>query len=209
MTVEIWSDIACPFCYIGKRRFEGALERFEGKENVKIVWRSFQLDPELETDPNIPAADSLAAKKGWSKAQAEQAMRYTTEMASGEGLSYRFDRLVVANTFDAHRLAHLAGQFGKQNEAEERLFNAYFCEGKNIADHETLLEIGVALGLDAENVKETLASEAFAEAVLQDIHTAQQLQIRGVPFFVFDRKYAVSGAQEGDMFLQAFRQADV
>ncbi|MBK8567296.1 MAG: DsbA family oxidoreductase [Saprospiraceae bacterium] len=206
MTVEIWSDIACPFCYIGKRRFERALAQFEGKNEVAVTWRSFQLDPTLETDPSISAVASLAEKKGWSLEQTHQAQAYVTQMAAGEGLAYYFDKQVVANTFDAHRLTHFAKQHGKQLEAEEAIFHAYFTEGKNIADHDALAEIGAAIGLDPVAVRAALASDAHVDGVGEDIQLAQQFGISSVPFFVFDRKYAVSGAQEVGAFLQVMER---
>jgi predicted DsbA family dithiol-disulfide isomerase len=207
MTVEIWSDIACPFCYIGKRRFERALAQFEGKDQVEITWRSFQINPDLVTEPNTAAAESLAKNKGWTLDQARQAQAHVAQMAAGEGLAYDFDGQVVANTFDAHRFTHFAKQHGKQIEAEEALFAAHFTEGKNIADHDVLAGLGAAIGLDPLAVKAALASEDFADRVVEDILLARQFGISSVPFFVFDRKYAVSGAQEAGMFLQAFENA--
>ncbi len=209
MTIEIWSDIACPFCYIGKRRFERALAQFEGKDEVSVTWRSFQLDPTLETDPSISAVESLAEKKGWSLEQTRQAQAYVTQMATGEGLAYDFDRQVVANTFDAHRFTHFAKQHGKQIEAEEAIFHAYFTQGKNIADHGTLAELGAAIGLDPVAVRAALASDAHADGVGEDLQLARQFGISSVPFFVFNRKYAVSGAQEVGAFLQVLEQARV
>lgn len=207
MTVEIWSDIACPFCYIGKRRFERALEQFEGHAQVDVVWRSFQLDPDLKTDPGVDAAASLAARKGWSLEQTRQAQARVAQMAAGEGLDYHFERQIIANTFDAHRLLHLAKAYGKQNEVKEALFAAHFIEGKNIADAGVLTELGTALGLDAAEITAALASGDHADGVAQDIRLARDFGIQGVPFFVFDRKYAVSGAQEVGAFLSALRRA--
>lgn len=206
MTVEIWSDVVCPFCYIGKRRFEQALEQLKVGESVEVIWRSYQLDPELESDSSLNALQSLAERKGWSLEQATEAVQYVTEMAAEEGLPYHYDKTVVANTFDAHRFAHFAKQQGKQSEAEERLFAAYFTEGKNIADFGVLAEIGRAIGLDPVAVEKALTDGSFAEAVKQDIALARQFGVRGVPFFVFDRKYAVSGAQETAMFVQALER---
>lgn len=207
MQIEIWSDIMCPFCYIGKRRFERALAQFPGRDGVEVTWRSFQLDPGLETDPSINAATSLAEKKGWTAAQAAQAQQQVAQMAAVEGLHYDFGRLVVANSFDAHRFTHLAKQHGKQSEAEEGLFAAHFTEGKNIDDPQVLEAIGAAIGLDPVAVRATLASDTFAEAVAEDIELARQFGINGVPFFVFDRKYAVSGAQEPSVFLRTLEKA--
>lgn len=207
MTVEIWSDVMCPFCYIGKRRFEAALAQFEGRDAVKVVWRSFQLDPGLKTEPGKSVAQSLSEKKGWSPEQTAQSMAHVTRMAQSVGLHYDFDKAVVANSFDAHRFTHYAKTLGKQDEAEERLFAAYFTEGKNTADHETLAQIGAEIGLNAHSVLEMLAGDAFDEEVRQDIALARDFGINGVPFFVFDRKYAVSGAQEVPVFLNALQRS--
>lgn len=209
MQIEIWSDIMCPFCYIGKRRFERALAEFPGKEGVKVTWRSFQLDPGLVTDPSVNAAQSLADKKGWSAAQAAQAQRQVSQMAAGEGLHYDFGKLVVANSFDAHRFTHFAKQHGKQSEAEEALFAAHFTEGRNIDDPQVLETLGAAIGLDPLAVRATLASDAFADAVEEDLELAHQFGISGVPFFVFDRKYAVSGAQAVSVFQRTLEKVAV
>jgi predicted DsbA family dithiol-disulfide isomerase len=207
MHVEIWSDVMCPFCYIGKRRFERALAQFEGKDAVEITWRSFQLDPDLETNTKLSSVQSLAEKKGWSAAQTKRTMDYVTQMAAGEGLTYHLERAVVANSFDAHRFTHFAKQYGKQHEAEEALFLAYFTEGKNIADHTVLTDMGTAIGLDPVALRQALDSDAFADQVTQDILLARQFGINAVPFFVFDRKYGVSGAQEVGAFLQTMQKA--
>jgi len=207
MTVEIWSDVMCPFCYIGKRRFEQALAQFWGKENVEVTWRSFQLDPELETDPSMNVAQSLAEKKGWTEEQTAETMGYVTQMAAGVGLEYHFGKAVVANSFDAHRFTHFAKQHGQQLEAEEKLFAAYFTEGKNIADPDVLVAIGEAIGLDAVALRQALATGAYSDAVEEDLELARQFGVNSVPFFVFDRKLAVSGAQEVGVFLQALQRA--
>lgn len=207
MTVEIWSDVMCPFCYIGKRRFETALAQFAGQDSVQIIWRSFQLNPDLQTEPDKSVARSLQEQKGWTDEQTREAMTYVTEMAKTVGLHYNFDKAVVANSFDAHRFTHFAKSKGKQMEAEERLFAAYFSEGKNTADHQTLAQLGADIGLDSAQVLQVLATNAFADAVEQDIEQARQFRISGVPFFVFNRKFAVSGAQEPAAFLQALEAA--
>ncbi|MBL7827764.1 MAG: DsbA family oxidoreductase [Saprospiraceae bacterium] len=206
MTVEIWSDVACPFCYIAKRKFEAALEQFSAKDSVQVIWRSFQLNSDLKTDTSITAAQSLGEHKGWSPAQVEDAMRRTANMAASVGLKYHFDRVVVANTFDAHRFAHLAADQGKQIEAEERLFAAYFTEGKNIANHQVLAEIGASMGMDAAAIKAALATDAKADAVLEDISVAQYFRIQSVPCFVFNRKFLVSGARDTDIFFKALEK---
>lgn len=207
MKVEIWSDVMCPFCYIGKRKFENALNEFPDKNNIEIEWKSFQLDPTTVTDPSLNTVDHLAAKKGWSKAQASESISYVSNIAKQVGLDFHFDKAVVANSFDAHRLSHLAKKHGKQNELEEKLFSAYFTEGKNTADHHTLSQIASEIGLDATEVNALLNSGQYADKVEEDIYQAQQIGVRGVPFFVLDHKYAVSGAQESATFLQALTRA--
>lgn len=203
MKVEIWSDVMCPFCYIGKRKFEMALSQFEGKENVEIVWKSFQLDPGIKTDPAKNVNQFLAERKGWTLDYAKQMNDYVTNMAKQVGLEFNFDKAVVANSFDAHRFSHLAKKYNKQNEAEEQLFKAYFTEGKNTADHDTLIQLGVEIGLDADEIKQMLGSDTYSEEVRMDVYEAQQIGVSGVPFFLFIDKYAISGAQDSSVFLQA------
>jgi predicted DsbA family dithiol-disulfide isomerase len=206
MTVEIWSDVMCPFCYIGKRKFEAALAQFDGREAVKVLWRSFQLNPALETDPTINVVQSLSEKKGWSVAQTTQMMNNVAGMAESVGLHYNFDKVVVANSFDAHRFTHYAKTKGLQDAAEESLFKAYFCDGKNTADHATLAQLGVEIGLEAAEVLAVLKSDTFSDAVQEDIALAQQFGINAVPFFVFDRRFALSGAQDVQVFLNALQK---
>ncbi len=207
MKVEIWSDVMCPFCYIGKRKFEKALSEFPDKDQIEVTWKSFQLDPTTVTDPSLSTIDHLAEKKGWSKEQARETTAHVSNIAKQVGLDFHFDKAVVANSFDAHRLSHLAKKHGKQNELEEKLFSAYFTEGKNTADHATLLQIATEIGLDKAETNDLLNSSLYADKVEEDIEQAQQIGVRGVPFFVLDRKYAVSGAQEPDTFLQALTRA--
>lgn len=197
----------CPFCYIGKRKFENALAQFPHKENIEVIWKSFQLDPTTVTDPSINSVEHLAHKKGWSKQQAQETTAHVANIAKQVGLDFHFDKAVVANSFDAHRLSHLAKKYGRQNELEEKLFKAYFTEGKNTADHSTLLQIGKELGMDEKEISEVLNNTTFSNEVEQDIIEAQQIGVRGVPFFVLDRKYAVSGAQESETFLGALTKA--
>lgn len=207
MNVEIWSDVMCPFCYIGKRKFENALEQFPHKNKINIIWKSFQLDPTTVTDPSLNTIEHLAHKKGWSKEQAAETTAHVTDIAKKVGLDFHFEKAVVANSFDAHRLSHLAKKHGKQNELEEKLFLAYFTEGKNTADHSTLLQIAKEIGLDEKEATDVLNSTTYSNEVEQDINEAQQVGVRGVPFFVIDRKYAVSGAQESETFLGALTKA--
>lgn len=207
MTVEIWSDVMCPFCYIGKRKFEAALAQFEDRDKVEVVWRSFQLDPGLTTEPGKSVAQSLSEKKGWTPEQTTQSLAFVTQMAEAVGLDYHFDKAIVANSFDAHRFTHYAKTQGKQDAAEERLFAAYFSEGKNTADHETLAQLGAEIGLDPEAVIQMLAGKAFTDEVKDDIRLARQFGVNGVPFFAFDRKFAVSGAQDVEVFLGALQRS--
>lgn len=207
MKVSIWSDIRCPFCYIGKRKFEMALERFAGKDKVEVIWRSFQLDPNLKTEAAINAVEHIAAIKGISKKDAEEMHQHVTRVAKEVGLHFDFEKAVVANSFNAHRLIQFAKTKGLGNEAEEALFKAHFTEGKNIDDEEILVQTAGAIGLDQKEVKDMLASDAFAKAVEEDEREAHAIGVRGVPFFVFNDKYAVSGAQSPDTFLRALQQS--
>jgi predicted DsbA family dithiol-disulfide isomerase len=207
MKVEIWSDVMCPFCYIGKRRFENALQQLGNNNEIEVEWKSFQLDPSIKNEPGKNINQYLAERKGISVQQAKEMNDYVTNMASVEGLQYNFDKAVVANSFDAHRFSHLASKYGKGDAAEERLFKAYFTEGKNIADHATLIQLGTEIGLDSAEVKQVLETNAYANEVQNNITEAESLGIRGVPFFVLDRKYAVSGAQSAETFHQALEKA--
>lgn len=207
MKVEIWSDIICPFCYIGKRKFEQALEQFSGNRDIEIVWRSFQLMPGMKPKPGQNLHEMLAETKGWSYEQARQMNGRVTNMAAEVGLTYNLDKAVVANTVDAHRLTHLAARHGLQDKAEERLFTAYFTEGQDINRHDVLVTLGTEIGLDAEEVRQMLESDAYVKEVEQDQYKARQVGVRGVPFFVFNDKYAVSGAQPSEVFLGALQQS--
>ena len=202
MKIDIWSDVVCPFCYIGKRKFEKALENFNGKDKVEIEWHSFQLDPDLEYVPGQSVHEYLGKRKGTTAAEGKQMNDAMTTMAKEVGLEYNFDQAIVNNTFNAHRLLHFAKEKGVQNEMKERLFRAYYTEGKNIGDIDTLARLAEEVGLQAEKVKEVLQSDAYAQDVLLDQYQAQQLGIQGVPFFVFDNKYGVSGAQPTAIFAQ-------
>ncbi len=207
MKVEIWSDVMCPFCYVGKRKFEKALAEFGGADKVEIEWKSFQLSPDLETNPDITSYAHLAAHKGISEEQAKAMSDQVTEMAAQEGLTYHMEKAVVANSFNAHRLLHLPKKHRKQHEAEEALFRAYFTEGKNIDDTETLADLGESLGIDRDEVLKMLSSDAYDDEVRMDLHEARQIGVTGVPFFVFDRKYAVSGAQPTEAFTETLEKA--
>lgn len=207
MKVDIWSDIRCPFCYIGKRRFEEALTRFEHKNEVEVTWHSFELDPSMKTQPDKNPMEYLAEIKGQTLQWSEQMHDQLTATAAGAGLTFHFDKCVVANSFDAHRLIQFAKSKGLGDQAKERLLKSYFTEGGNIADHTTLLQLGIEIGLEKEEVDQVLQTDAFAENVRSDEATAQRLGIRGVPFFVVDQQYGVSGAQMPDTFLDALQHA--
>ena len=207
MKVDIWSDVRCPFCYIGKRKFETALNAFPHKENVEVLWHSFELDPSLVTNPEVNAIDHIAEIKGISHEQAEGMHRHVTQVAKEIGLDFDFEKNVVANSFNAHRLIQFAKTKGLANEVEEALFKAHFTEGKNIDDKEILVKTSVAIGLDENETREMLASDDFSTEVKQDEKQAQNFGINGVPFFILNNKYAVSGAQSPDVFLQALDQA--
>lgn len=207
MEIEIWSDIQCPFCYIGKRRFEQALIQFDQKDQVHITWKSFQLAPDLITDPAMSTNEYLAQHKNITLSEAERMSSYVTEMASGVGLLYDFNKTILANSFKAHQLSHLAKLSGLQNQLEENLFKAYFTDGKNIDDIPTLLEIGKETGLNESEIMHVFEHNQYADAVRLDIYEASQVGVRGVPFFVFDRKYAISGAQETSVFVNVLKQS--
>jgi predicted DsbA family dithiol-disulfide isomerase len=205
--VEIWSDVMCPFCYIGKRKFETDLAQFKDKDKVEIVWKSFQLNADLKTDPSKNTIQHLAESKGWTMEYTNSTVQHVMEMAEGVGLHYDFNKAVVANSFDAHRLIQFAKSKNKGDAAEERLFKAYFTEGKNTADHTVLLQLGKEIGLEETELKQVLDSDAFAKEVKNDIQEAEKIGVSGVPFFVFNRKYAVSGAQDPEVFLKSLIKA--
>ena len=207
MDVEIWSDIACPWCYVGKRRFEAALASFEHRDDVRVVWRSFELDPSAPQEREGERAARLAEKYGMTLEEARAAERQLTEVAAAEGLDFRFDRARSGNTFDGHRLIHLAAEHDLQDAMKERLLRAYFTDGELIADHETLVRLAVEVGVPEDEARATLASDRFAAAVRADELTAQQFGISAVPTFVVDRALGASGAHPPEQLLALLRQA--
>ena len=207
MNVEIWSDIMCPFCYLGKRKFENALAIFHERDNVNVIWKSFQLNPDLKTDTSITIYEYLSRIKGIEIEQAKELNDHVSDSAKKVGLEYNFDKVVVANTFKAHILLHFAKKQGKQDETKERLMKAFFTDGKNVDDIPTLIDIGKEAGLNVDSLYEALKSETYADEVMEDIYEAQQFEIHGVPFFVFDRKYGISGAQESYILLQTLEKS--
>jgi protein disulfide-isomerase len=202
MKVEVWSDIMCPFCYIGKRNYEAALNQFSDSSNIEISWKSFQLDPNIPEAVTENVYQYLADRKGMSYEQSVQMHESMAETAKKAGLEYNFDKAVVANSFNAHRMIQLAKTKDLGDAAEERLFYAYYTEGKNFGNAEVLVELGKNIGLTEAEVQTALTDDTYAYKVRQDIEEAQQLGVRGVPFFVFDRKYAISGAQPPEAFLE-------
>jgi predicted DsbA family dithiol-disulfide isomerase len=206
MDVEIWSDVACPWCYIGKRRFEAALAEFEHRDDVRVTWRSFELDPEAPPERVGDRAERLAQKYGMTVEQARAAEQQLTGVAAGEGLGFRFDIARSGSTFDAHRVVHLAETHGLQDAMKERLLSAYFTEGELMSDHDTLVRLAVEVGLDEQEVGELLAGERYAQEVRDDERAADQFGISAVPTFVVDRRLGVSGAQPPDALLELLRQ---
>jgi predicted DsbA family dithiol-disulfide isomerase len=209
MKVEIWSDIMCPFCYIGKRNFEAALKEFEAKNEIEIEWKSFQLDPTIPKsfENKVSTYEYLAERKGMPFERSKELHDNIVETARKVGLTYNFEKAVVANSFDAHKLIQLAKTKGLGDAAEESLFKAYFTDGKDMSNHSTLVQLGKEIGLNEEEIIAVLASEEFDSKVNFDVSEGNQLGVTGVPFFVFDRKYAVSGAQPIETFLNALKQS--
>jgi predicted DsbA family dithiol-disulfide isomerase len=207
MQIEIWSDIVCPWCYLGKRRFERALESFEHRDQVEVTYRSFELDPTAPRGVSTPTIELLAGKYGMTVAQAEQAQREMEQRAASDGLEFHMDGLRSGNTRDAHRLLQLAKARGRQAELTERLHRAYFTEQGSIFDVPALTELAVEVGLDRDEVTRTLGGDAYDADVDADEETARSLGATGVPFFVIDRRYGISGAQAADAIVQTLNQA--
>ncbi|GLF81687.1 MULTISPECIES: DsbA family oxidoreductase [Bacillus] len=207
MKVQIWSDIACPFCYIGKKQLETALEQFPEKDQVEIEFKSFELDPHAPAQVDHDVHDMLVKKYGMSRSQAMAMNEQVKQAGKEKGIDFQFDPLVLTNTFDAHRLAQYAGQMGKGDFVMGELFQAYFTDGKHVGDRQTLLQIAEKAGLDEKEVQQVLGSEAFADHVRKDEQEARQLGINAVPFFLINDKYSVAGAQPADTFLGALETA--
>lgn len=205
MLVEIWSDLVCPWCYIGKQRFERALADFEHAGDVEVVWRSFELDPNAPADgTSIDLVEHLATKYGTDRAGAEAMLDRVTQAAAGEGLEYHLEIARRGSSFDGHRLLHAAKAQGRQQEMSERLFRAYFTEGVALADREELKRLAAEVGVDASSLDDP---EAFAADVRSDVRAAREVGISGVPFFAIDRRYGISGAQDPSLMLDALRRA--
>ena len=207
MQLEIWSDVMCPFCYMGKRRLENALLGFVHAGEVEIVWRSYQLDPELRPAPGKSLHEYLAERKGMSRDWSVKMHAQLEKSAAELGLSYNFDRVVVANSFDAHRLAHLARRSGLQERMQERLFAAYFTEGRDMGDAETLIGLGTEVGLDPAETRTVVTGRQFADDVRSECEEAERLGAEGVPFFVIDRRYGLTGAQPSELIREVLEKA--
>ncbi|HEY4630399.1 MAG TPA: DsbA family oxidoreductase [Blastococcus sp.] len=207
MQIEVWSDVVCPWCYIGKRRLETALERFPHRDQVEVVWRSFQLDPSAPEGETVPTLAALAAKFGRPVDEVRAMQAHVEEIAAGEGLRYDLAEGLSGNTLLAHELLHLAAEHGLRNELKERLLHAYFEEGRSVFDVDALVPFAVEVGLDEAEVREALADRRYLAAVRQDGATAQALGATGVPFFVVDRKYGAAGAQPAELLLQILERA--
>lgn len=207
MKIEVWSDFMCPFCYIGKRRLEKSLTNSAFNDKIEIEWKSYLLNPDLVTDANLNLDEFLAHHKGMTIDKARELNQGVVDLASEEGLVYNLDKAVVANSTKAHVLSHFAKKYGKQNEVEELIFKAYFTDGKNIDDTTFLGEICKQVGLDAQQFAEIIQNDTLLDEVKMDIHESKQIGVRGVPFFVYDRKYGVSGAQPQEAFDQTLSTA--
>jgi predicted DsbA family dithiol-disulfide isomerase len=206
MDIEIWSDIACPWCYIGKRRFEAALAEFEHRDEVRVTWRSFELDPAAPDERAGERAARLAEKYGITVERAREMERSMTDTAASEGLDFRFDIARSGSTFDAHRLVHLAAAHGRQDAMKERLLRAYFSEGQLMSDHDTLIRLAAEVGIDQDEVRQMLTSDRFAEEVRDDERTAMRFGISAVPTFVLDRALGASGAHPPEALLELLRR---
>jgi len=203
IVVDVWSDIVCPFCYIGKRNLENALEQSGFKDKVKVVWHSFELAPGAQIKPNATIYEELGKRKGWSLDQSRQIHMQMQQRAKEFGLKFNFDQTVPANSFKAHRLLHLAKKRGVQNDVKENLLKGYFTDGKNIDDEDYLVETGIEAGLTKEEIHNALQSDAIEKEVREDIGNARKLGIHAVPFFVLNQKYALFGAQPVEVFIKA------
>jgi predicted DsbA family dithiol-disulfide isomerase len=207
MKVEIWSDIACPWCYIGRRRFEKALNQFEHRDQVEVIWRSYQLDPNAPRDYPGSVNDMLMQRYGLSREKAQSANERVIKLAELEGLEYHMDKAHPVNSLDAHRLIHLAARHNLQGEMKERLQKAYFTEGAIVSDHATLVRLAGEVGLEAEETSKMLESDFLVDAVHKDEEKARQIGIDGVPFFFIDENISVYGAQPVEVFTSALEKA--
>lgn len=209
MKVEIWSDVMCPFCYIGKKQFENALSLFEGRDNVDIIWRSFELNPAIEYTEGYTLTDYLSDIKGMEKESVKRNFERLTEQGQPLGIDFKFDIAKVVNSRKSHKLIQIAKKQGLQNEVEEALFHAYFTKGKNLEEDSILADIAKSCGINFTDFAEISESQELDQAVNSDVYMAQQVGARGVPFFVFDDAYAISGAHGADTFLNVLKTVEL
>ncbi|WBX76225.1 DsbA family oxidoreductase [Tenacibaculum ovolyticum] len=205
MTITVWSDIRCPFCYIAKRKLENAISQFNYKDEVVVEWKSFELDPRLETNTKINTIDYYVSK-GASRQQMTDLFSNATRMAKEVGITFNLNEIIVANSFKAHKLVHVAKAVNKQNEAKELLLKAYFTDGENIDDSNVLLQIGEDLGFSKENLEDKLSDKSLEVSIREDQELAKEVGVSGVPFFVFNNKQALSGAQSEETFLEMIKK---
>jgi predicted DsbA family dithiol-disulfide isomerase len=206
MKIELWSDFACPFCYIGKKRFEEALSQFKHKNKVSVIYKAYQLNPDAPKVMKGSAYEAFAKGHHMTVAQAKERFKMFTQNAKAVGLTYNYDIIQMTNTFDAHRLAKWSNQFGKEEVITSLLMKAYFTDGVNLADQESLIKLASEVGLNPKEAREVLLSNQFADQVNNEISEGRQIGVQGVPFFVLNRKYGVSGAQQTEYFLNALNQ---
>jgi len=206
MNIEVWSDVVCPWCYIGKRRLESAVKLFQHGDEISVSWRSFELDPESPRRAPVPLDEMLAQKYGMSREEARAANTQVTSLAAAEGLEYHLEHQHSGNSFDAHRLIHLAAEKGLPGAMKERLMRAHFSESAAIGEPDVLVRLACEVGIDEEEAKALLESDRFADEVRADEAEAGTIGVRGVPFFLIERKWALSGAQPTDLFLKAIEQ---
>lgn len=206
MKIEIWSDVMCPFCYIGKKNFEQALEKLPFKDEVEVEWKSFQLDPTLELAETKTTAEYFREKKGFPEEQAKQMIAQVVNMGKASGINFNFEKALITNTFPAHKILHLAKKHGKSSEMEEELFKAHFLNGENVGDTEVLSSLAQKLGINKEETQQTRSSDEFDNEVNQDVAEGRNNGVTGVPFFILNGKYAVSGAQPAELFEEALMQ---
>ncbi|MFD8867224.1 DsbA family oxidoreductase [Streptomyces sp. NPDC059590] len=207
LRIDVWSDVVCPWCYIGKRRLESALDRFDHADQVEVHWHSFQLDPAHLKGHRRPVFETLAQKTGAPIAQVRAMVQQVTDLAAAEGLTYDLERAVSVNTIDAHRLSHLAAAHGLGDRMHERLLRAHLCEGEVVDDRDTLVRLGAEVGVPEDETRRVLDGDTYDDAVQADVREARRYGATGVPFFVLNRAYGVSGAQSVDTFLSALRTA--
>ena len=207
MVVEIWSDVVCPFCYIGKKKFEKALSAFEHKDDVEVVWRSYQLYPAMKSQPDKTIFEFMAERDGITAEQVKDEYNFINDMAADVDLKYQLDKALLVNTKNAHRLLQIAKIDGKDSIAEELLFHAYFTENKNIDDLTVLKDIAIQMGINSERFSELLLSKNIDDKIEADIYQSNQIGVRGVPFFLMNNDISVSGAQDEQVFVNSLETA--